>query len=40
MTAHQDLVNDTFAKTAIQKLGGPSKFNIPEDYTRTELIKV
>ncbi|MBG93385.1 MAG: ABC transporter substrate-binding protein [Chloroflexi bacterium] len=39
-TAHQDLVNDSFAKAAIQKLGGTGKFNIPEDYTRTELIKV
>ena len=39
-TAHQDLVNDTFAKAAIKKLGGTSKFNISEDYTRNELIKV
>ena len=40
VTAHQDLVNDNFAKTAIEKLGGTDKFNIPADFTRTELIKV
>tara|TARA_B100001123_G_scaffold451290_1_gene630005 strand:- start:9993 stop:11231 length:1239 start_codon:yes stop_codon:yes gene_type:complete len=40
LTAHQDLVNDNFAKTAIEKLGGTEKFNIPEDYTRTEIISV
>ena len=40
VTAHQDLVNDNFAKTAIEKLGGTDKFNIPADFNRTELIKV
>ncbi len=40
VTAHQDLVNDSFARTAIEKLGGTEKFNIPEDFNRTELIKV
>jgi NitT/TauT family transport system substrate-binding protein len=40
VTAHQDLVNDQYAKTAIEKLGGTDKFNIAEDYTRTEIISI
>lgn len=35
---HRQLVDDQFARKAIQSLGGPTKFGLPENLTRTELI--
>ncbi|MCK9518559.1 MAG: ABC transporter substrate-binding protein [Dehalococcoidia bacterium] len=37
--AHQELVEDKFARTAIQELGGAAKFGIPESLTRQEIIE-
>ncbi|MGE5596487.1 MAG: ABC transporter substrate-binding protein [Hyphomicrobiales bacterium] len=37
--AHKQLVDDRFAREAIKALGGPSKFNLPESLTRTEVIE-
>ena len=39
-TAHQDLVNDSYARTAIETHGGTSQFNLPDSLTRTEIIEV
>jgi NitT/TauT family transport system substrate-binding protein len=36
----KDLVDDRFAKKAIQDLGGMSVFGLPESYTRSESITV
>ncbi len=37
-TAHSQVVADGLALTAIEKLGGLDKFNLPKDLTRTEVI--
>ena len=39
-SAHQDLVSDSYARTAIEKLGGTTKFNLPENLSRSEIIEV
>ncbi len=36
--AAQDLVNDRFAREAIQSLGGPEVFGLPADFRRQETI--
>lgn len=37
--AHADLVDDRFARAAIEALGGPSAFGIPDDLARSERIE-
>jgi len=37
--AHGALVDDRFARAAIQALGGPSKFGLATDLARTETVK-
>lgn len=34
----KDLVDDSFVRKAIDLVGGPSVFNIPENYTRSETL--
>ena len=37
--AHGDLVDDRFARAAIEQLGGPDAFGLPEGLTRSERIE-
>lgn len=39
-TVHDDLVDDRFVRAAIDAVGGPSVFDLPDDLTRTETIDV
>lgn len=34
----QDLVDDRYVRQAIEELGGPAKFGMPSNYSRTEVI--
>jgi NitT/TauT family transport system substrate-binding protein len=36
--AHSQLVDDRFARAAIKKVGGPAKFNLSENLSRTERL--
>ncbi|GIW20804.1 MAG: hypothetical protein KatS3mg065_1100 [Chloroflexota bacterium] len=38
-TAHGDLVDDRFVRTAIERLGGPAAFGLPPELTRREVIE-
>lgn len=38
--AHEELIADQFARAAIEELGGPSTFGLPESLTRDERIDV
>lgn len=39
-TAHAELIDDRFARLAIESLGGPARFGLPDDLHRTEAIAV
>ncbi len=39
-TVHRELIADRFARDAIERLGGPARFDLPESLTRSERIEI